>query len=157
MKKPVLAIAALLGAVSFAHAADCLVLGDSLAVGVGQGLPRCDVVAKVGRTTAQIIDAAPEASYPVAILSAGSNDGSRASLPQLRALRDRVKANQVIWVVPASQFPAADMVRNLAVEYHDAVIHVDSLLGPDKVHPTPNGYKQVADQLRTRLFGKAGV
>lgn len=127
-----------------AMAADCLVLGDSLAVGISRGLPGCMAQAKVGRTTRQSIAVAPGQPFQVIVISTGSNDKDRVSLEELRMLRLRLQARAVVWVVPSPQFRAAAYVQFVAREFGDLTQPVDSVLGPDNVHPTRTGYRRLS-------------
>lgn len=127
-----------------ALAADCLVLGDSLAVGISRGLPGCVAQVKVGRTTSQNIAVAPSQSFQLIVISTGSNDKDRVSLEELRVLRKRIQARSVVWVIPSPQFRAAAYVSLVAREFGDLVQPVDSVLGPDNVHPTPTGYRRLS-------------
>ncbi|NHR04451.1 hypothetical protein HA052_04500 [Chromobacterium haemolyticum] len=126
------------------QAADCLVLGDSLAVGISRGLPGCVAQAKVGRTTRQNIAVAPGQPFQVIVISTGSNDKDRVSLEELRSLRLRLQARTVVWVIPSAQFRAAAYVQFVAREFGDLTQPVDSVLGPDNVHPTRTGYRRLS-------------
>ncbi|MCD5327856.1 hypothetical protein ACFFU8_09525 [Chromobacterium piscinae] len=130
-----------------AKASDCLVLGDSIAVGIGQGLSGCAVQAKEGRTTRQIIGHVPKNHYYVAIISAGSNDGERASLVSLRMLRSYIQAQEVVWVIPSSKFKAALFVQYIAQEFGDRTISLDRVLSNDYTHPTNTGYRLLSSTL----------
>ena len=104
-----------------------------------RGRRRPDDAADLGRR--------PYRRYAKALISAGTNDGDRAALGRLIALRDRVDAARVVWVVPASRYPAAQLVSRLATERGDGVLRIDSVLGPDRTRPTPAGYLRLANQL----------
>ena len=54
--------------------ADCLILGDSIAVGVAQNLPQCEMVAKVGLNTDQMLRRSTHWISDTVIISLGSND-----------------------------------------------------------------------------------
>ncbi|MGC0155266.1 hypothetical protein ACPRNU_22630 [Chromobacterium vaccinii] len=130
-----------------AMAANCLVIGDSLAVGISRGLPGCAVQAKVGRTTRQSIAVVPGQPYQVIVVSTGSNDKDRASIEELRQLRLRLQARTVVWVIPSPKFRAASYVQFVAREFGDLVQPVGSVLGPDNVHPTRTGYRRLSASL----------
>lgn len=130
-----------------AEASDCLVLGDSIAVGVSKGLSGCFVQAKAGRTTRQIINLVPENHYQVVIISAGSNDGERASLESLQTLRRYVQAQDVVWIIPSSKFKASSFVQYVAQEFGDHTIAFDKVISNDNIHPTPTGYRLLSASL----------
>lgn len=141
-------VAGLLLATTFtAEAADCLVLGDSIAVGVSQGLPRCATQAKMGRTTRQMISLVPGSRYQVAIISAGSNDGEHASLESLRMLRSYIQAQEVVWIIPSSKFKASTLVQAVAHESGDRTIAFGQVLSNDNIHPTSTGYRLLSAAL----------
>jgi hypothetical protein len=71
---------------------DCIVLGDSIAVGVGQARPDCQTIAVSGITSehyVQMFGGAPQAR--TAIISLGVNDGdASATGDNLAKLRGRI-------------------------------------------------------------------
>lgn len=108
---------------------DCLILGDSIAVGVAQYRPECRVEARVGVSAAAFV--ATVTSANTVIISLGSNDGADPTAALIR-LRDRIDARRVIWIVPAIRW--ADHVRRVADLYGDTTLIV--MAGPDGVHPS---------------------
>jgi hypothetical protein len=87
--------------------AGCLILGDSLALGIAVALNAsaghvCDFRARQGASTADIAKMyVAEQSYHLIIVSAGSNDRKNADLlNDLRTLRDRLAGRRVVWIYP---------------------------------------------------------
>jgi hypothetical protein len=128
----------------------CLVIGDSIAVGVAdelrmQGVP-CQVEAKVGMSTAgwrsryggwQGISPAD-----AVIISLGSNDRG-AAYHDLWQVRKSTQAKHVIWILPANN-PAADhAIQTFARELGDTVIAFAP--GHDGVHP--HSYRELVKHL----------
>lgn len=120
--------------------AACLIIGDSIALGLAIALAglqpgACDVSARIGATTAAITSWVPAAYYRLAIVSAGSNDPANARLIlDMRRLRSRLRANNIIWVYPRKEAPAWS-VHRVALEHGDQAIGLSQLLSPDGVHP----------------------
>jgi len=129
---------------------DCLIIGDSIAKGLGDVRRDCMTIAKVGITTENYIDAystkLPDSG--IAIISLGSNDNPKISdKEKLWVLRERVNANYVIWVLPNEKlFPLAfTAVEEIAREFNDGTIKMhNNWLSSDNVHPTGKGYKELA-------------
>ena len=97
---------------------------------------QCDKDAIVGLSTPAIIEHVQPHEYRWAIISAGSNDMPQPRLRQhlgrnLYVLRGRVRAANVVWVLPVHPFAAA-RVREVASAYGDAV--VSFIPGPDGLH-----------------------
>lgn len=108
---------------------DCLILGDSIAVGVGQQRPECHVEARVGVSAAAFHVA--QTSADTVIISLGSNDWSDPT-SALWKLRERIDAKRVVWIVPAIRWAA--QVHRVADLYGDTTVTV--MAGFDGVHPT---------------------
>lgn len=117
----------------------CLVVGDSIAVGVGQ-VSTCAVHAKVGDSTHQILAKNPgNLPYTLIVISAGSND-VKPSLDEYLALRNKC-SGRVVWLLPAKKHVAREFIERIAKERGDTVLDVRPLAGPDGIHPGPAGYK----------------
>ena len=94
----------------------CLITGDSIALGLGSVFAECKIVAKVGRTPSQILAVLPKACYEMAVLSAGTNPKGSGSqredtkrLADLEAIRAKVCAKRVVWVLPMPSTPRAQV------------------------------------------------
>lgn len=116
---------------------DCLLLGDSIAVGVGRARPECAVQAEVGIGSAAFLrkHGGPHKADTVAI-SLGSNDAVDIRGP-LTALRRQVEARRVYWILPAKSGPQERAVIDIARENGDAVLTFKP--GADGVHPATYG------------------
>ena len=125
---------------------DCLVLGDSIAVGLGQARPECVVVAVSGITSERYVQTllAPRRARTV-IISLGVNDGDGVpTTDNLRLLRRTIAADTVYWLLAGSNPRTRDAVRAVAGLYRDQLIDVAPLAGPDHVHPDRAGYAVLA-------------
>lgn len=125
---------------------DCLIIGDSIGVGIAQHLPECHREAYSGiasRTWKVLYSKQVEAKS--AIISLGSNDHFKIdTLKELIEIRSKVAADKVMWILPAKRFEAQrDAVREAARINKDMVIEIPDV-SKDGVHPTGSGYKQLA-------------
>jgi lysophospholipase L1-like esterase len=124
----------------------CLVIGDSIAVGVGQYLPECRTEARVGITSRVFVQAllSPQEAGRV-VISLGVNDGpSAATLANLRVVRATVRSAAVYWLLPAHHEYARAAIRRVAAEFGDRLIDAGGQVGPDGLHPTGAGYRALA-------------
>lgn len=124
----------------------CLVLGDSIAVGVGQMLPECRTEARVGITSRQFIQQmlSPQEAERV-VISLGVNDGaSPATVDNLRQVRASVRGRQVYWLLPAGHPATRTAIRTVASQFGDRLIDAGATVGPDGLHPTGAGYRALA-------------
>lgn len=131
--------------------ANCLILGDSIAVGVSTHVTKCNVSAKVGRTTRQIINTIPNNKYNFVLISAGTNDLNSASKTEIQSLRSHIKADNVMWVVPAKRFKAANIVKETADQFGDSTISIDNIISADNTHPTPKGYIIISNKFMEKF------
>lgn len=118
---------------------ECLVIGDSLAAGLGQALRNqgmiCDVIARKGLTAWQIGLAAPLERYGVAYVSAGSNDPKNPHLEdEARILRSHIRASKIVWVLPYDR-TAAKAVSDNAAETGGLVVDMAWWPTRDGIHP----------------------
>ena len=134
---------------------DCLILGDSLAVGVGQIRTECATYAKSGISSYDYVNryvfyTKGNTSAKTVIISLGSNDLKNINTyEELVTLRELVKADRVYWILPNIKEEKRRAVGMVAEKYKDNIIdarnHDTSL---DKVHPTYTGYKSIAEKTR---------
>jgi lysophospholipase L1-like esterase len=130
---------------------DCLILGDSIAVGTHQFRPECVAHAKGGWNTWQWNRdyLKNNLAARTVIISLGSNDhkGVRTKA-ELQRIREKVGPNtRVFWILPAIKPEIQDIVKNMATEYGDTVLPI-TRLQPDGVHPSWAGYKDLAEKTR---------
>jgi lysophospholipase L1-like esterase len=130
---------------------DCLILGDSIALGTNQFKTQCVAIAKSGINSQQynkkyVENRKDDFGAEVVIISLGSNDYKGIkTYNELYRLRERVKAERVYWVLPNPEkfiFSAED-VKLVALSFGDTVLRTEKY-SPDNVHPTNSGYRDIA-------------
>ena len=130
---------------------ECLILGDSIAVGTAQVRTECVSYSKGGINSHQWLNKNVGSSPYVAkhvIISLGSNDHQYVKTEaELQAIRQLTKADRVYWILPAIKPNIQDIVRRVAAEHGDVVLPI-TRLQKDGVHPSWAGYKALADQTR---------
>lgn len=132
---------------------DCLILGDSIAVGTHQFKQQCTMIAKGGINSRQyyqqyVLPRQNDFGAEVVLISLGSNDYAGVkTYNELYRLRERVKAQRVYWVLPnPEKFPKqADDVNLIAISFGDVIIK-PTRYQVDKVHPSWAGYKEIAEE-----------
>ena len=127
---------------------ECLILGDSIAVGTAQARPECVSYSKGGINSYQWLNKnigkSPYTAKTV-IISLGSNDHKYVKTEaELRSIRELTKADRVYWILPAIKPDIQDIVRKVAAENGDTVLPI-TRLQTDGVHPSWAGYKQLAN------------
>lgn len=132
---------------------ECLILGDSIAVGTKQFAPtECVAYAKGGWNSWQWnrdyltrrLDA------KTVIISLGSNDHAGVKTYQeLKKLRVKVQAQRVFWILPAIKPNIQDTVRRVAREHGDTIVTIPALQ-PDGIHPSWRGYKGIVKETLNR-------
>jgi lysophospholipase L1-like esterase len=130
---------------------ECLVIGDSIAVGVGLQRYECKHYYKGGINSWQWNQnyLSNDLSAKTVIISLGSNDhkGVRTKA-ELQRIREKVGVkSKVYWVLPAIKPEIQEIVKQLAKEYGDTVLPITKLQ-KDGVHPSWSGYKELADATR---------
>jgi lysophospholipase L1-like esterase len=127
---------------------DCLILGDSIAVGVGQAKPGCTTVAQTGIGSGTFLQtlfpAAPKTASHVIISLGVNDDPAAATLTNLRRLRSTVAAGRVTWLLPGLKEEVRRYIRTAAAERGDRVVDTISQVGPDHLHPGRDGYRLIA-------------
>lgn len=128
---------------------ECIVIGDSIAVGTGKHLPQCAVYAKVGITSKNWMSKFSKINLTTdaTIISLGSNDATLLSSKyHIMNLRSKVTSGKVVWILPAIKPEIKAFIITLAHSHNDVVLRIPSL-SKDKVHPTSSGYKMLAQQV----------
>lgn len=133
---------------------ECLIVGDSIAVGVSQVRHECMSIAKSGINsrdwTARHIHKLKSAR--TLIISLGANDYRGINTEgHIRSLRTNAEAERVFWLLPSQRLKPSQVeaVRLVAAEFGDTVIpRPESNISSDGVHPTYRGYRMLADQTR---------
>jgi len=121
---------------------DCVAVGDSIAVGVGQAL-HCSVHAKVGASSTAIVSYARGNGF--CIVSAGSNDPYNPNLRKnLEKIRSKLNScDKLVWIIPQNG-KAAAVVRSVAAKHGDYTVSFKA--GPDGVHP--KSYSELANKVK---------
>jgi lysophospholipase L1-like esterase len=134
---------------------ECLILGDSLAVGVGQVRKECVTHAVSGINShsyvnRHVLHTQGDSVAKTLIISLGSNDTKNINtFEELDTLRQLVKADRVYWIIPNINETKRKAVWEVARKYNDWVVDARGYdRSPDTVHPTYNGYKGIADETR---------
>jgi lysophospholipase L1-like esterase len=135
---------------------DCVIIGDSIAVGVSQARPECHAKAHIGwdskRWNLAYLPQVASKSIKTLIISLGANDTNRVPTEsELRKLRAAVKADKVFWIgLALHRKPTQNaIVEQIAKEFGDEVIKRPTTnISPDNVHPNRAGYNAIA--MRTR-------
>ena len=137
---------------------DCLILGDSIAVGTAMYKKECVSISKGGINSHQYNKkvAGMELYSGSVLISLGSNDHKWVKTKQeLQKLRKNIKATNVYWVLPEGNLPAGGVniedirriVLEVSEEHGDIVLPIMSL-SKDGIHPTGVGYKDLAAQIK---------
>lgn len=124
---------------------ECLILGDSIAVGTAQHRPECTVHAQVGVNSKNWVNkyVTKPLTARVTIISLGSNDHSGVkTYSELLTIRELVKSEQVYWILPAVKPEVQAHIRAIAQDHGDVVLGFTP--SRDKVHPTTQGYRELA-------------
>jgi hypothetical protein len=130
---------------------DCLIVGDSIAVGTHQFKPECAVYAKGGINSKQWVDKniknMPLQAKTV-IISLGSNDHKYVKTEEeLQTIRQLTKADRVYWILPAIKPDIQAIVKKVAGQYGDTVLPI-TRLQPDGIHPSWAGYQEIAKETK---------
>ena len=134
---------------------DCMIIGDSIAVGVAQQRPECVAYATGGLNTWQWNKkyGSKVLASPAVIISLGTNDHSGVhTFKELSRMRANVTAERVFWILPPcnDKFCKPDVneiVEIIARSRGDTIIKTDRLQ-KDAIHPSWAGYKELANETR---------
>ena len=137
---------------------ECLILGDSIAVGTKQFAPQCELIGKGGINTWQWNNMYPAANLTasIVIISLATNDHKYIKTEaELIKMRARVKSSRVFWVLPAGNLKGSEVpieviqghVRRVAAQYGDTVLPINGLQ-KDGIHPSWSGYKDIVERTR---------
>lgn len=126
---------------------ECLILGDSIAVGTGLYRPKCKVLVQQGITSKgwnmSYLKSTLDAK--TVIISLGSNDHSNINTrEELLTLRKKVHAEKVYWIMPAIKPNIQDIIKDIAKKNGDLIVEIPNL-SYDGIHPTMSGYKKIAE------------
>jgi lysophospholipase L1-like esterase len=125
---------------------ECLILGDSIAVGLKQQIPQCESLSKGGWNTWQWNKdyLKYDLTAQTVIISLGSNDHKGIKTQEeLERLREKITSSRVFWILPAIKPNIQEIVKKIAEQHGDTVVPI-TRLQPDGVHPSWVGYKELA-------------
>jgi lysophospholipase L1-like esterase len=132
---------------------DCLIIGDSIAVGTAMARPECVSYSRGGWNSWQwnkdyLAKASSQPAQTV-IISLGANDHKGVKTEaELRKMREAIKGTRVFWISPGKERKPIpqDAIERIAKEYGDIVLDRPmKLMSADGIHPTGKGYKHIAD------------
>ena len=129
---------------------ECLIVGDSIAVGTAHFRPECAVMAKSGINSRDWNERYfhDQLQSDTVIISLGSNDlKTLNTFKEIILLRSRIKARRVFWILPANKPQKVELIRMVAAEDKDTVIPIAKVF-TDRVHPTTQGYRELAEKTR---------
>jgi len=133
---------------------DCLIIGDSIAVGTKQFRPDCVAIAKGGINSWQwrkqylVGDQGALPKAETLIISLGSNDHKGVhTREEIARIRQLVSAKRVYWILPAIKPEIQAIVQEVASGFGDTVIPI-TRLQPDGIHPSWAGYKEIAEKTK---------
>ena len=135
---------------------ECLILGDSIAVGTAMARPECVSYSRGGWNSWQwnkdYLAKASEQPAKTVIISLGANDHKGVKTEkELRKMRESIKGTRVFWISPgAVRKPIPqDAIERIAREYGDVVLNrPEAHMSKDGIHPTGRGYRILGDQTR---------
>jgi len=129
---------------------ECLIVGDSIAVGVSQVRKECSAIVKSGINSKDWNHKHIEKLKPAKtlIISLGANDYKGIDTESnIRSLRVKANAQRVFWLLPSNKLKPNQVlaVKKVAEEFGDVVIpRPEKDISADGVHPTYKGYKELS-------------
>ena len=130
---------------------ECLIIGDSIAVGTKMFAPKeCVSYAKGGFNTWQWNRkwGSFKLEANKLVISLGTNDHRGVNTyKELSKMRYRVSAAKVVWIMPPcnAKFCKPNVnatVKEIARNYGDTIISTE-FVQPDHIHPSWRGYKDI--------------
>jgi lysophospholipase L1-like esterase len=139
---------------------DCIVLGDSIAVGTHTQRYECTSYAKGGINSWQWnkLYADKDLTAGTVIISLGTNDHKFVKTErELLAMRERVNSKKVFWILPVGNSPESGVsleeiqntIKRIATKYNDIVLPITRVQS-DGIHPSWAGYKELATQTKEK-------
>ncbi len=135
---------------------ECMIIGDSIAVGTAMARKECVSYARGGWNSWQwnkdYLDIASSKPAKTVIISLGANDHKGVKTEQeLRKMRSSIKADRVFWISPGKERKPIpqEAIEKIAKEYGDIVLpRPMDHMSADGVHPTGRGYKILGEQTK---------
>ena len=132
---------------------DCLILGDSIAVGTANVRQECVSYSHGGWNSWQwnkkYLDRdKKDLTAGTVIISLGTNDHSGVNtFKELLRMRQNVQAGHVYWIMPPIKPNVQEIVKIIADNFGDTIIKTDRLQ-KDAIHPSWAGYKELAEKTK---------
>ena len=123
---------------------ECMIVGDSIGVGVSQVRKECvsTAVGGINSWQANQYNNNKKVVARTVIISLGSNDHKGVKTEaELRKLRANTTADRVYWILPAIKPDIQEIVRTIASDWKDIVLPISETT--DKVHPTMKSYREI--------------
>lgn len=135
---------------------DCMIIGDSIAVGTAMQRPDCVSYSRGGWNSWQwnkdYLAKATAQPAKTVIISLGANDHKGVKTEQeLRKMRSSIQATRVFWIDPGKDRKPVphDAIVRIAQEYGDTILpRPKDHMSADGIHPTGKGYKILGEQAR---------
>ena len=126
---------------------ECLILGDSIAVGVHKARPECVAYVKSGINSRDFVNKyiGKDLVADTVVISLGSNDHQGIKTRnELLDLRSQIVGKKVYWIMPAIKPEIQEIVEEVADKHGDWIIRIPHL-SKDRVHPTRKGYERIGE------------
>jgi len=135
---------------------ECLIIGDSIAVGTAMARPECVSYSKGGWNSWQwnkdYLSQASSKSFDTIIISLGANDHKGVKTEkELRKMRENIKGTVIRFLPNLTKDGKVGQaaIEKIAQEYGDTILsRPEKHMSSDKIHPTMQGYKQLAEQTK---------
>jgi lysophospholipase L1-like esterase len=128
---------------------ECLIIGDSIAVGIAQHRPECVSYAQVGITSHAWNKKFlyKNLNSTTTTISLGTNDTSTfKTFEELLALRQNL-TGKVQWILPANGTDRQVSIVRVAKIFGDTTFLIPEL-AKDKIHPSARAYRELAKKTR---------
>jgi lysophospholipase L1-like esterase len=138
---------------------ECIIIGDSIAVGISQQKKECVSITRNGITSHKwysdfLENPTFKKAYKVLVISLGTNDyvdmSPHSTEEFLYNIRKRSTAQMVIWVLPNPVLKPKQYktIKEIALEFGDKTLEINKYLSEDATHPSINGYKEIAKNIK---------
>lgn len=123
---------------------NCLIIGDSLGVGISSARPECTAVVRSGITSERWFKEFKfnpfyrDTLYKVVVISLGTNDHYNGNIEEnLYNIRKGARGQMVVWVLPNPSLKPIqrDIILKLAHEFGDRTVEALPYVGYDGIHP----------------------
>lgn len=125
---------------------DCAIIGDSIAVGISRASPReCYENVMGGRPSWLQRELPADLPARLVIISLGANDSLAQrgrTLGELLRIRNSLPPSACpVWIIPNTA--NASIIRQWALAQGDLIIETAPVVGPDRIHASPAGYRRL--------------